>query len=145
AGLLELSMHSRDMDSLLELHGPGVAVRDDDSGGNRDALISAVVEPWTYRVKASQLGSQDGIFSLQAQISPVSLLGEHVAPADTRVGRLATGEAHRIRLQMTESGLYRIRLRFSEFDAVLRLDAQGLMMEDYVSAGGTYAMLELYL
>ena len=145
AGLLELSMRSRDMDSLLELHGPGVAVRDDDGGGNRDALISAVVEPGTYRVKASQLGSQDGIFSLQAQISPVSLLGEHVAPADTRVGRLATGEAHRSRLQITESGLYRIGLRSSEFDAVLRLDGQGLMMEDDDSAGGTNAMLELYL
>lgn len=145
SGLLELSMRSQEIDSLLELHGPGVAARDDDSGGDRDALITAVVEPGTYRVKASQYGSQEGFFSLQAQISPVSLLGDSIEPADIRVGRLAAGQPHGSRLQIAEAGMYRITLRSSEFDAVLRLQGQGLMVEDDDGAGGTNAMLELYL
>src|SRR5690606_22694451 len=71
SGLLELSMRSQDMGSMLELHGPGVAVRDDDSGGDHDALISAVVEPGTYRVKASQLNNQEGVFTLRGDITAV--------------------------------------------------------------------------
>ncbi len=145
SGLLELSMRSQDMDSMLELHGPGVAVRDDDSGGDHDALISAVVEPGTYRVKASQLNNQEGVFTLRGDITAVAVLGDGIAPTETRIGRLAAGEPHISRLRIAEAGLYRVTLRSSEFDAMLQLQGQGLNEEDDDSAGGSNAMLELYL
>lgn len=144
-GLLQLGMRSDDLDSLLELTGPGVSVRDDDSGGGHDALISTVVEPGTYRIKAAQLGGTEGVYTLRADIEAVSVLQDSIAAGETRVGRLVEGMPAIARLQIAEAGLYRLVLRSSDFDALLTLEGQGLNEEDDDSAGGTNAQLELYL
>lgn len=145
AGLLQLSMRSDDLDSLLELAGPGVNTRDDDSGGGHDALISVAVESGSYRVKAAQLNNAEGLFTLRADISEVSALGETIVPGETRVGRLLPGQPSTTRLQITEPGLYRLTLRSSAFDALLGLQGQGLEEQNDDSGGGSDAQLEVYL
>lgn len=145
SGLLQLSMRSDDLDSLLELAGSGISVRDDDSGGNHDALITVAVEPGTYRIKAAQLGSGEGMFTLKAEVTDVSVLERTIAPGETRVGRLSRGRTTAARLDIAEAGLYRVTLRATEFDALLMLQGQGVEEEDDDSAGGTNAQLEVYL
>ena len=145
AGLLQLTMRSDDFDSLLELNGQGINTRDDDSGGDRDALISVAVEPGNYRVKAAQLDGVDGMFTLSAELSEVAMLDDSIAAGETRVGRLVTGQPVTTQLSISEAGLYRIILRSSQFDALLGLQGNGLEEQDDDSAGGTNAQLELWL
>lgn len=63
---LVLEMRSREIDSVLELAGAGVALSDDDSGGGYDAKIETVLEPGRYTVSAGSYGA-DGAFVLAAR------------------------------------------------------------------------------
>jgi hypothetical protein len=145
AGLLQLSMRSDELDSVLELSGSGVNAQDDDSGGGQNALISTPVQPGTYRVKASQYGNGEGMFTLQADITEVAALSRSIAPGESRVGRLNAGTPTRTQLQISEAGHYQITLRSSEFDAMLSLEGQGLNEQDDDSGGGINAQLNLHL
>lgn len=145
SGLLQVSMQSDEIDSLLELSGLGVNGRDDDSGGGHDALLSAVVEPGTYRINATQHGNGEGVFTLRTELIEVAPLNGRIAPGETRVGQMSTGQPTTASLQIEQAGRYRITLRSSDFDAMLGLNGQGLEELDDDSAGGTNAQLELYL
>ncbi len=145
AGLLQVSMRSDDIDSLLELSGLGINARDDDSGGGYDALLSVVVEPGVYRINAAQHGNGEGVFTLHTELTEVAPLGDRIAPGETRVGRLTEGQPAIAKLQIEQSGRYRITLRSSDFDALLGLEGEGVEATDDDSAGGTNAQLELYL
>jgi len=145
SGLLQVSMQSDDIDSLLELSGLGVNARDDDSGGGHDALLSVVVEPGTYRINAAQHGNGEGVFTLRTELTEVAQLDGRIAPGETRVGRLSEGQPTTVALPIEQPGRYRITLRSSDFDAMLGLQGQGLEELDDDSAGGTNAQLELYL
>lgn len=145
SGLLHLSMRSDELDSVLALSGSGVNAQDDDSGGGQDALISTPVQPGTYRVKVSQYGSEEGMFTLQADIAEVAALSGSIAPGESRVGRLSAGTPTRTQLQISEAGHYQITLRSSEFDAMLSLEGQGLSEQDDDSGGGVNAQLNLHL
>src|SRR5690606_39354709 len=87
-GLRRLSMRSGDLDSRLELSGPGTNVSDDDSGGGVDALINTVVEPATYRIKANSYSNGEGMFTLQAELGEAQMLEGNIAPGESRIGRL---------------------------------------------------------
>src|SRR5690606_42144673 len=91
--LLRLSMRSGDLDSMLELSGPGTNVSDDDSGGGVDALISTVVEPGTYRIKANSYSNGEGMFTLQAELGEAQVLEGNIAPGESRIGRLTSGDS----------------------------------------------------
>ncbi|MEJ6655430.1 MAG: hypothetical protein QNL70_05440 [Pseudomonas sp.] len=145
SGLLQISMQSDDIDSLLELTGAGISARDDDSGGGHDALLSVLVEPGSYRINAAQHGTGEGIFTLRTELTEVAQLGDRIAPDETRVGRLTEGQPTTVRLHVEQAGRYRITLRSADFDAMLGLQGAGLEEMDDDSAGGTNAQLELYL
>lgn len=144
-GLLRLSMRSGDLDSMLELSGPGTNVSDDDSGGGVDALISTVVEPGTYRIKANSYSNGEGMFTLQAELGEAQVLEGNIAPGESRIGRLTSGDSVTSVLSISEPGHYRVTLSSSQFDALLSLAGQGLEEQDDDSAGGTNAQLELWL
>lgn len=145
SGLLQVSMQSDDIDSQLEVTGAGIHVRDDDSGGGYDALLSVVVEPGTYRISASQHGNGEGVFTLRTEQTDVTPLDDSILPGETRVGRLTEGQPTTANLHIEQDGRYRITLSSAEFDAMLGLEGQGLEEMDDDSAGGTNAQLELYL
>src|SRR5690606_17745961 len=145
SGLLEVRMTSTDLDSLLELSGPGVNARDDDSGGGYDALLNVPVEPGSYRLTATQHGSGEGLFTLATALTEVAALDGHIAPGETRTGRLTAGQPAAATLQIEQDGHYRIILRSADFDAMLSLQWDGNDRTDDDSAGGTDAQLELYL
>lgn len=145
SGLLQVSMQSDDIDSLLGLTGAGINVRDDDSGGGHDALLSVLVEPGSYRINAAQHGNGEGVFTLHTELTEVDQLGDRIAPDETRVGRLAEGQPTTVTLYVEQDGRYRVTLRSADFDAMLSLQGEGLEELDDDSAGGTNAQLELYL
>ena len=145
SGLLQVSMQSDDIDSLLGLTGAGINARDDDSGGGHDALLSVVVEPGSYRINAAQHGNGEGVFTLHTELTEVDQLDDRIAPDETRVGRLAEGQPVTVKLNVEQDGRYRVTLRSADFDAMLSVQGEGLEELDDDSAGGTNAQLELYL
>lgn len=145
AGLLQLSMRSDEADSFLELAGMGINSQDDDSGGGYDALMSVAVEPGSYRIKASQLNSGEGLFTLQAELIQTLPLEGSIAPAETRTGQLGAGQTSQAVLSIQDAGLYRIILRSTRFDALLGLQGGGVDEQDDDGAGGGNALLEVYL
>src|SRR5690606_30295219 len=134
-GLLNVTMRSSEVDSVLELSGPGISVSDDDSGGGSDALLSTVVEPGSYQIKARSYTGSEGMFTLQAELTEVQMLDGRIAPGESRVGRLVAGASATSALLIEEPGHYRITLRSSDFDALLTLEGQGEESQDDDSAG----------
>lgn len=61
-----IDMRSEHIDSVLELRGGDVALSDDDSGGNYDARIEAMLEPGTYSLDAGSMGGS-GTFRLSVR------------------------------------------------------------------------------
>lgn len=144
-GLLQLSMRSEALDSVLELRGQGIHNRDDDSGGHLNALLQVMVEPGRYQIRASDYSDGSGLFTLQAELTEVEELAGAIVPGESRVGRLTAGLKNTARLTISEPGEYRITLRSSDFDAFLWLRGDHWEQSNDDSAGGTDAQLELWL
>lgn len=64
-GHYRLDLHSKDFDAFLELEGEGLALSDDDGGGELNARISAHLAAGTYRTTARAYGnSESGHYTL---------------------------------------------------------------------------------
>ncbi|WP_444676762.1 hypothetical protein [Halomonas sp. E19] len=64
-GPYRLDLHSKDFDAFLELEGEGLALSDDDGGGELNARISAHLAAGTYRTTARAYGnSESGHYTL---------------------------------------------------------------------------------
>lgn len=145
-GMLRLRMSSVEVDSYLQLEGQGLNVTDDDGAGQGyDAQIVTLVEPGSYSVKASSVGSDSGLFTLSSSLSPVRSVGSLVRPGDAVAGSLSNGRTATTTLRISEAGSYRIELYSSAFDAYLKLEGNGRQEEDDDGAGGTNAGLNLHL
>src|SRR5690606_36276819 len=117
----------------------------DASGAGVDALISAEVEPGTYRPKAHSCSDGEGMVALQAEPAEAQILEGNSAPGESRIGPLTSGDSDTGVLAICERGHYRGILSSSQFDALLSLAGQGLEEQDDDSAGGANAQLELWL
>ncbi len=144
--LLRVRMSSSEVDSYLTLQGPGVDTEDDDSAGeNLDALITALVQPGTYRVSATTADGSAGLFTLISSLQPVSSNSNRVRPGEVVAGRISSEQGSQTTLVISEPGFYHVDLISSDFDAFLSLEGGGLDVEDDDSAGGTNARIGRYL
>lgn len=143
--LLRVRMSSNDVDSYLRLQGPGVDTQDDDSGGNLDAEITALVQPGSYRVSASTVDSSAGLFTLTSSVQAVSSQSSRVRPGEVVAGRLRGDQGSQVTLVISEPGFYQVDLVSSDFDAVLHMEGQGMDLEDDDGAGGTNSRIGRYL
>ncbi|PTD96320.1 hypothetical protein C8261_10415 [Pseudothauera lacus] len=145
-GMLRVLMRSADVDSYLHLSGPGVDVVDDDGAGQEfDARILALVEPGTYTITPSTVDGRSGLFTLSTELSAVSPIGGVVVPGQTVTGVLAENASATATLRIATAGSYRIELISAEFDAYLKLEGNGVEVEDDDGTGSTDARLELNL
>jgi len=143
--LLRVRMSSSEVDSYLTMRGPGVDVQDDDSAGDLDAEITALVQPGTYRVEATTADGSAGLFTLTSSVQPISGRGDRIRPGEVVAGRLAGEQGTQTTLVISEPGFYQIDLISADFDALLRLEGGDLDIEDDDGAGGTNSRIARYL
>ncbi|WP_251976565.1 hypothetical protein [Salinicola avicenniae] len=145
-----IDMRADDLDSYLELTGEGVTLSDDDSGGDYDARIQAVLQPGTYTIRASSYGSGSaGLFTLAVATSEANVLSEEERRLDG-VGRLedmlmSNGGTDYV-WHIDEAGRYAVTMRSSDLDAFLMLTGDsGIDLSDDDSGGGYDARIETNL
>lgn len=144
--LVQLEMRSAEVDSLLELSGNALNVRDDDSGNNHDARLAQVLQPGRYQVSAHSVNGQAGLFELSYSQTPLQqgVLAQ-LAAGQFAQGRLSAERASSATVRIRSAGVYVIDLTSSDFDALLELQGGGLELQDDDSAGGTNARISQYL
>ncbi|GAA5235535.1 hypothetical protein FOZ76_04510 [Verticiella sediminum] len=67
AGSYVVTMRSTGVDSYLKLSGNGVQVEDDDGAGNLDARLAVDLAAGTYRLEASSVDQNAGVYQLSVE------------------------------------------------------------------------------
>ncbi|MCK2185293.1 pre-peptidase C-terminal domain-containing protein [Halomonas getboli] len=125
---VNLALDSLDFDPMLHLQGNGVDISDDDSGGDRNSLINAVLEPGDYTLEV-QSYSGSGVYTLSAESSPFEGRmsdGGEIAPGETVFGRLTPGGRLSYRLVVDESREVTLESTSSAVDTVMQLTGKGV-------------------
>lgn len=125
---VSLALDSRDFDPMLRLLGEGVDVSDDDSGGDRNALINTVLEPGDYTLEV-QSYSGNGVYRLRvdesAFVGRMSDGGE-VTPGETVYGQLDAGGRLVYQLVIEAPRQVVLESTSSAVDTVMRLTGNGV-------------------
>lgn len=142
AGRVIIELGSESFDTQLELRGNDVSLSDDDGGGNgTDSRIAAVLQPGTYTVVARALNDEgSGLFRLSATETPLpagtTLRSGGPLTLDAPVTGVTHGEVHSYSLVIAEAGPLVVDLRSDDFDAMLELRRDGLVVAEDDDGGG---------
>lgn len=122
-----ITMDSGEIDSRLVLEGEGVREEDDDSGEGLNALVSTVLEPGDYTVRAASFGAGGGVFTLTASLSevPADAGGGLLEVGVDRDVRMMAGLVDSYRVRIARAGEYVIDMAAVGFDSHLRLLRDG--------------------
>lgn len=146
-GRVTIDLGSEDFDTVLELHGNGVALENDDGGDGTNSRLSAALQPGSYRVIARGLhDSASGLFELSATRRDLpagtSLRSGGDLSLDTAITGMSNGEAQTYRLAIAHPGRLVVDMTSEDFDAVLELHRDGSKIaEDDDGGGDTNARL----
>lgn len=120
---------SSELDTSLELEGEGIVLGDDDSGGDFDPLLSAVLEPGRYDVRVATPGSRNGLFQLTSSTAPVSDGGRPVLkPGREHSATLQPGIRDLYTLDIPRKGRYLIGMSSSSVDGMVALMRDGVQI-----------------
>lgn len=138
-------MDSEEFDTLLKLEGNGVSLSNDDAEGS-NSLVSARLAPGRYTVIADGYGgSIQGQYRLavsERQLpAGVTLASDGVLQPGTDVTALHQGAQVAYRLQAPSRQLATITMRSSEFDSMLALEGETVLLHDDDSGGGLDARI----
>ncbi|ATJ84445.1 PPC domain-containing protein [Halomonas beimenensis] len=129
---VRLALDSLDFDPVLRLVGEGVDVSDDDSGGERNALIQTVLEPGRYTLEV-QSYSGSGVYTLHGEQSAFEGRmsdGGEIVPGEVIYGRLPAGGSLTYRLELEAPRSVVLETTASGVDTVLRLAGQGVDVQN---------------
>lgn len=144
-GVYRVRMASDDFDTVLSLEGNGLALRSDDAEGS-NSMLTAQLAPGTYTLLAS---GYDGRIDGQYQLS----VAEHALPTgvgiatggELEVGRditaLYQGQPLEYRLRVDGRRLLELEMRSSEIDSGLRLQGNGVELENDDGGAGLDARI----
>ncbi|MEW6566629.1 MAG: pre-peptidase C-terminal domain-containing protein [Chloroflexota bacterium] len=144
--IVTISMGSELIDCYLELLDPAGATiaSDDDSGGNRDALINGFRLPssGTYTIIASGYGGATGPYTLTLQPGEIGPGGGTIAPGQTVSGTLALVSGDEWTFSGTSGQVVTISM-YADFDTYLELYGPdgSLLTEDDDSGEGTQSRI----
>ncbi|MDN3555693.1 hypothetical protein [Halomonas maura] len=122
-----LALDSRDFDPVLRLHGNGLDLSDDDGGGERNALITTILQPGQYVLEA-QSYSGSGIYRLRAEgeaFEGRTSDGGEVRPGETVYGNLG-GDSLTYELVIGEARSVVVEATSAAVDTMLRLSGPGV-------------------
>ncbi|WP_129135932.1 hypothetical protein [Luteimonas sp. YGD11-2] len=138
-------MDSDEFDTLLKLEGNGVSLSNDDAEGS-NSLVTARLAPGRYTVIADGYGgSIQGQYRLavsERQLpAGVTLAIDGVLQPGTDVTALHQGAQVAYRLQVPSRQLATVTMRSSEFDSMLALEGETVLLHDDDSGGGLDARI----
>lgn len=125
---VELALESRNFDPMLRLYGNGVDISDDDSGGDRNALITTVLQPGRYTLEA-QSYSGNGVYTLRAEQSAFEGRmsdGGELTVGETVYGNLRPGASLTYRLVIDAPQSVVIESTSGGVDTVMQLVGNGV-------------------
>ncbi|TDB04570.1 hypothetical protein [Halomonas marinisediminis] len=129
---IRVVLGSSSFDAVLRLHGNGVDISDDDSGGNLDALLSAVLEPGSYTLEA-QSYSGAGAYRLEVvgdAIEEELRNGGEVRVGDAVIGTLSPGGTLDYELVLEEGATIVLEVTSPTADTILSLNGNGVEIEN---------------
>ncbi|WP_237561932.1 hypothetical protein [Halomonas icarae] len=129
---IRVVLGSSSFDAVLRLHGNGVDISDDDSGGNLDALLSAVLEPGSYTLEA-QSYSGAGAYRLEVvgdAIEEELRNGGEIGVGDAVVGSVSPGGTLDYELVLEEAATIVIEATSPTADTILSLSGNGVEIEN---------------
>ncbi|RTQ98221.1 hypothetical protein [Halomonas nitroreducens] len=124
---VRLALDSQDFDPMLRLHGNGLDLSDDDSGGDRNALITTILQPGEYVLEA-QSYSGSGIYRLRTEgqaFEGRTSDGGEVRPGETVYGNLGGGSLA-YELVIDEARPVVVEATSAAVDTMLRLSGRGV-------------------
>lgn len=133
-GVYRIRMASDDFDTVLSLEGNGISLRSDDAEGS-NSMLTMPLAAGSYTLLAS--GFQDtmgGQYELSVAAHALPAGVEPAADGELVPGRdisaLYQGQPVRYSLRVDGRRLLRLDLRSSEIDPALRLEGNGVSLED---------------
>ena len=134
AGVYRIRMASDDFDTVLSLEGNGLSLRSDDADGS-NSMLTTRLAPGRYTLRAS--GFQDtinGQYELSVASHALPQGVEDAADGELVPGRELTalyqGQPVTYRLRLDSRKLVELDMRSSEIDSGLRLEGNGVTLED---------------
>lgn len=148
-GLFTLSMESDELDARLHLSGNGTELYEDNGGDNTDARLKVPLQPGRYSLTASPHSDDSGFFDLAVQRDPLPAGlaledGTELPLPGTVHGFLEAEGLRYFVLAVPER--QRVWLRgSSELDTSLRLEGEGIVLDDADSGGDFDPLLSAVL
>lgn len=125
---VELGLDSGAFDPVLRLYGNGIDMSDDDGGGNRNSLITTVLEPGEYRLEVESY-SGTGTYRLHTEQRAfegrISNGGE-VATGELIYGQLSPGRSLTYQLVVDTAQDVVIETTSGAVDTILSLSGNGV-------------------
>ncbi len=125
---VELALESGAFDPVLRLYGNGIDLSDDDGGGDRNSLITTVLEPGEYRLDVESY-SGTGAYRLRTEQRAfegrISNGGE-VATGEVVYGQLSPGRSLTYRLVVEAAQDVVIETTSGAVDTILGLTGNGV-------------------
>ncbi|MDT8879422.1 hypothetical protein RSO68_08065 [Halomonas saccharevitans] len=125
---VELALDSGAFDPVLRLYGNGIELRDDDGGGDRNSLITTVLQPGEYRLDVESY-SGTGTYRLRTEQRAFEGRignGGEVAPGEVIYGQLSPGRSLTYRLVLEAARDVVIESTSGSVDTVLDLRGNGV-------------------
>ena len=147
AGMYTISLASSVFDAMLRVRGPGVEAENDDHNGT-DSQLRLYLEPGTYTMNASALGSEDsnGEFTLGVRYAalPGGMItrdGTTLVSGQLAMARVEGRQGRRFALEVPQDAYVTIDARSDEIDTVLYVDGPSGSFEDDDGGSGTNSRL----
>lgn len=137
---ISVAVDSSNFDAVLRLHGNGIDISDDDSGGDLNALLSAVLEPGDYTLEA-QSYSGNGVYDLA--VMGEAFEGELRNDGELRVGEavigsMQSGSPLHYELVVDEAAVVTVEATSPTIDTMLGLSGNGVDVENDDADGLDY-------
>ncbi|TXK64324.1 hypothetical protein [Alkalisalibacterium limincola] len=144
-----IALASDSFDTVLEVTGNGVSREDDDGGDGSNSLVETILEPGTYTLRVSAFGgeSASGLYTLAVTSQPAPDMTGMVNQGPLPLDRMLTGwleprAPNTYTLQVDTRGPYTFDLRSDDFDTVIEIEGQELLLEDDDGGEGTNSRLQ---
>ncbi|MFG6158967.1 hypothetical protein ACGTNG_09165 [Halomonas sp. 1390] len=125
---VELALESGAFDPVLRLYGNGIDLRDDDGGGDRNSLITTVLQPGEYRLDVESY-SGTGAYRLRTEQRAFEGRignGGEVVPGEVIYGQLSLGRSLTYQLVLEAAQDVVIESTSGSVDTVLGLTGNGV-------------------
>lgn len=129
---VRVALDSSNFDAVVRLHGNGIDVSDDDSGGDLNALLSTVLEPGTYTLEVQSYSGR-GVYDLAVMgevFEGVLRNDGEVRVGEVVIGSMQQGSPLLYELVVDEAAAVVLEATSPTVDTVLSLSGNGVDVDN---------------